>query len=268
MTVMASINPTRVAVAALACAVALSACVASPDAPQTASVDSNPLATSFDDLAQEQNDAGDVETSEEFQWAALAVRAGVAPTRYDVTNNGQRETYDAFVQSVGWILPTLALRPLDFRSFVAWRKNGDEMQVIIISSSTDAAPILHPYSMRPSTPGGVIASPVAGATAAYFERGSDHSAWLGTAGTVKMLEKSVGTACATPTAQVPPKGVVCTAATFSVGFDMTVSKTREDRSRAVDNGAPTRKITAVDQGVAGVKLTFSCVLPASAKGCS
>lgn len=265
---MLSINSTRLAVAALACAAALSACVQSPDAPQSASVDSNPLATSFDELAQEQTNAGDMERSEEFQWAALAVRTGVAPTRYEVTNDGQRETYDAFVQSVDWIVPTLALRPLGFRTFIAWRKDGGAMQVIIISSHTDTAPIMHPYSMRPSAPGGVISSPVAGATGAYFERGSDRSAWLGTGGTVRISEKSVGATCATPTAHAPPKGVTCSAATFAVGFDMTATRTHEEESRAVDPGAPTMKITAADQAVAGVKLTFACVLPASTKGCN
>ena len=170
----------RLVVAILACAV-LAACVDSPSAP-SAAVNDNQLATSFDGLAQEQSAAGDVDRSEEFFWAALALRAGATPTRFDVNNNGTRETYDAFVQSVHWITPTLALRPTGHRTVVAWRKVNDVMQVIILSSQSDAAPIIHPYSMRPSTPGAPIAVAVAGASGAYFERGARKAAWVGTSG--------------------------------------------------------------------------------------
>ncbi len=89
----------------------LTACVDSPTA-ATASADENQLASSFDALAQEQTAAGDVERSEEFRWAALALRAGVAPTRFDVTVDGTLESFSAFVHTVDWILPTLAMRPI------------------------------------------------------------------------------------------------------------------------------------------------------------
>jgi len=254
----------RLVVAILACA-ALAACVDSPSAPSTA-VNDNQLATSFDGLAQEQSAAGDVDRSEEFFWAALALRAGATPTRFDVNNNGTRETYDAFVQSVHWITPTLALRPTGHRTVVAWRKVNDVMQVIILSSQSDAAPIIHPYSMRPSTPGAPIAVAVAGASGAYFERGARKAAWVGTSGQVKMPEKSVGAACSTPNASAPPAGVKCELATYAVAFDMVLSKTT-DGSRTVELAATTKKMNAAEQAVAGVKLTFSCVAPLSDKGC-
>jgi hypothetical protein len=248
----------------LVCAT-LAACVDSPNAPSTP-VNDNQLATSFDGLSAEQAAAGDVDRSEEFAWAALALRAGAAPTRFDVDNNGTRETYDAFVQSVHWITPTLALRPTGHRTVVAWRKVNDVMQVIILSSQSDSAPIFHPYSMRPSTPGAPIAVAVAGASGAYFERGARQAAWVGTSGQVKMPEKGLGEKCSAPNASAPPAGVNCELATYSVAFDMVLSRT-DDGTRTVQAAAVTRKMSAAAQAVAGVKLTFACVAPQSDKGC-
>jgi hypothetical protein len=252
--------------AALSCAF-LSACVDSPSAPTPATAGDIPLATSFDDLAQEQSAAGDVDRSEEFSWAALAVRLGVTPTRFDVSNDGQRQTYDAFVLSVHWTLPTLALRPVGHRTLIAWRKEGDVMQVIIVSSQSDVAPILHPYSMRPSQPGGLILSPIAGASAAYFERGLRKSAWLGTGGQAKIVELSVGGKCNTPNDIPVPNGVSCELATYGVAFDATHGKAPEEKSRTLPSNAATKKLSAPEQKVAGVKMTFNCVLPLSDKGC-
>ena len=85
--------------AALALAVSFTACVDAPSEP-LAATNSNPLATSFEMLAHDQMAANDVERSEEFRWAALALRAGVNPSVLEVTNNGRAELYDAFVHSV------------------------------------------------------------------------------------------------------------------------------------------------------------------------
>ena len=76
---MRRVSALRLGVPLLCCA-ALVGCVDSPSAPESAA-DDNQLAASFDGLAQEQLTDGDVERSEDFRWAALAVRAGVTPTR-------------------------------------------------------------------------------------------------------------------------------------------------------------------------------------------
>jgi len=265
---MRATNSRQWAVALLVCA-SLAACVDSPTAAVAPADTENQLASSFDGLSQEQARAGDVDRSEEFNWAALAVRQGVTPTRFEVSNDGQRESYDAFVHSVQWALSTLALRPMGHRSLIAWRKNDDVMQVIIISSQTDGAPILHPYSMRPAQPGGILASAIAGASAAYFERGSRQSAWLGVSGQVKMSEAAVASLgkCTTPNDRPSPAGIACQLATFSVAFDATLAKTSEEKSRVVPTNAVVKKLTAPEQKGAGVKLTFSCVLPLSDRGC-
>ena len=72
----------------VALAAMLSACVDSPEEP-LAATEQNPLATSFEMLSQEQLFANDVERSEDFRWAALALRIGITPSVIQVTNNGK-----------------------------------------------------------------------------------------------------------------------------------------------------------------------------------
>jgi hypothetical protein len=265
---MSRIGTGRFIIAALFAA-SLVACVDSPSAaadPLAAGTE-NQLATSFEGLAQEQNDAGDVERAEEFRWAALAVRAGVQPARYEVSNNGVREVYSAFVHAAHWVTPALAMRPIGHRTFIAWRKESDVMKVIIIGSFSESAPILHPYSLRLAQPGGVLSSPIAAANGAYFERGTNRSFWIGVGGQVKIEEKSASGSCVRPNDQAPPSGVTCQPARYDVAFDMTVALTLPN-SRIVAVAAPTKTLEAEEQNVGGVKLTFSCVAPASDRGCN
>lgn len=254
----------KVMVAAAALCFALAACVDSPTGSMSAA-DENQLATSFDDLAQEQVAAGDDERGEEFRWAALAVRFGVTPSLFEVRNDGQAEVYSAFVDAVKWTLPILASRPLTHRTFVAWRKTPEKMQVILISSHLDLAPVLHPYSMRLAPGATAQASPVAGAHAAYFERGTNGKAWLGVSGQVRMAEASVAGPCNTPPSN-RPSGVTCELARYAVGFDVMFAPTGP-RPRDVDAAATRKHIVAPEQSVAGVKLTFTCAAPASNTGC-
>jgi hypothetical protein len=249
---------------ALAAGLALMACVDSPSEPASA-VDQNPLATSFDALAQEMATV-DVERSEEFRWAALALRAGVMPSTFSITNNGQAEVYDAFVHAVKWAQPAQSMRPLTHRNLVAWRRNGDLLQMLLVGMATDSAPVLHPYSMRPAAPGGLTASPIAGATAAYFERSpSGGTTWLGIGGFAKIAEQAFSAACV-ENDPVRPSGVTCQRARFAVQLNVQFAKTPNRDSRVVDAASATRRIIAPLQSVAGVKLTFSCLAPTST-GC-
>jgi hypothetical protein len=251
---------------AVAVVVGLSAaCV---DAPVTApnTVDDNQLATGFEDLSQERNAAGDVERGEEFRWAALAIRLGVTPTLFEVTNDGQVEAYQAFVHAVKWSLPVMATRPLTHRTFVAWRKTPEKMQVILISSHLDLAPVLHPYSMRVA-PGTVpTASPIAGAHAAYFERSATSRTWIGVNGQVKLAEESVAGPCNLPESDRTPGGVTCQLARWAVRFNIGFMRARNEGSEP-DLAAALKTIVAAEQQVAGVKLTFTCPVPTSERGC-
>jgi hypothetical protein len=258
-----------IALALLACTASLAACVDSPTeatSPLTQSAD-NQLAQSFESLAAEQSSEGDVERAEEFKWAALAVRAGVQASRYEVDNNGTKEVFSAFVHAAHWVTPTLALRPIGHRTFIAWRKESEVMKVIIIETFNESAPIQHPYSLRPAQPGGILASPLAAATGAYFEHGSSRKAfWIGVSGQVKIGEQSSGGACRAPNDQAPPSGVSCELARYAVSFDMTSALTITG-TRTLAVAAQTRKTSGAPQPVGGVKLTFNCVSPTSDRGC-
>lgn len=237
------------------------ACVDSPSAPLTA-VDSSPLASSFEALSQEMQ-VHDVERSEELRWAALAVRSGVTPSVLEVTNNGVPEVYDAFVHAVRWISTTESLRPAAHRNLVAWRRTGPVLQVLLVGLASDSAPVLHPYSMRPSAPGGELTSPIAGAKAAYFERTSQGgTTWIGIGGAAKIAEETVLSACTDMNSSDPPEGVACQMVRFGVTLSVELAQAPTRDSREVPPGASTRWLHAPDQTVAGVKLLFSCAEPA------
>ena len=255
---------------ALALAASVAACVDAPSEPLAASAPpNNPLAASFDILAAEQMAANDVERGEEFRWAALSLRAGVTPSVLEVTNNGTREVYDAFVHAVAWASLTQAVRPPLHRSLVAWRRSGDVMQVLLVGLVADSAPVLHPLSLR--TAAGIPASPVAGATAAYFERGSSSantagSTWIGISGSAKVAEHPRPEACPSPNDGAKPEGVSCQLTRFGVALNVNFARTRGKDSRDVDPNAPSRRVIAQLQTVAGVRLVFTCATPLST-GC-
>ncbi len=246
----------------------LSACVDSPEEP-LAATQQNPLAESFDMLSQEQMFANDVERSEEFRWAALALREGVTPTVIEMTNGGKPEVYDGFVHAVTWASLTQALRPPLHRSLIAWRRSNDILQVVLVGMAVDSAPVIHPYSMRFPSPGvSTVQSPVRGATAAYFERGGKNSSWLGIGGMAKIAEHPQSAAnCPVPNDDTRPSGVSCQLTRFGIELNVLYAATRSRDSREVDPYAPTRQIIAPSQTVAGVKLVFSCISPLST-GCN
>lgn len=243
----------------------VSACVDAPSEPLAANAPGNPLATSFELLAEEQQAANDVERSEEFRWAALSLRAGVTPSVLQVMNNGKAERYDAFVHAVTWASLTQALRPPLHRSLVAWRRNGDVLQVLLVGTFTDSAPVLHPYSLRP-TSAGDPGSPIAGAKAAYFERGPANTTWMGVGGMAKVAEHPQPLSCPAPNEAFRLDGVNCQLTRFGVGLNVELARTLSRDSREVDPQVATRRLTVTAQTVAGVKLVFTCAEPLST-GC-
>lgn len=249
---------------ALVLAAALSACVDAPGEALAPSTFNNPLATSFDVLADEQMMANDAERSEDFRWAALALRAGVTPSAIEVTNNGTREVYDAFVHAVTWASLTQALRPPFHRSLVAWRRSGDVLQVLLIGMVTDSAPVLNPLSLRPLASDPTAA--IAGAKAAYFERGLLNSTWIGINGFATVAEHPQPETCPMPNEGTRPDGVNCQLTRFGIKLNVAFARTRSRDSRELDAASPERRMLAPGQTVAGVKLVFSCAMPSST-GC-
>jgi hypothetical protein len=119
----------------------------------------DPLAQTFDALAQRSATSGDLARSDGFSHAAIAVRSGVTPTRIEVTNGGQSEAFDAFATSVDWELGIPApTRPPARRNMVAWRRSIDgTLRVLTLSTPRDSAAIISPLSLgatssRPPSP--------------------------------------------------------------------------------------------------------------------
>lgn len=247
--------------AALALAlVGLAACVDSPSAP-LAAVDATPLASSFESLAEEMR-TSDIERSEELRWAAIAVRAGVTPSVLELTNNGVPEIYDAFVHAVRWASTQQTNRPLTHRNLVAWRRQGSMLQVMLVGLATDSAPVVHPYSLRPTTPGGPLTQPILGAKAAYFERGPNGgTSWIGVQGHARVEEVSTGSPCVQPDESTRPAGVACQQSQFDAAMSINFARTPSRDSREVLPESPTRWINVSEQRVVGVKLLFSCQTP-------
>lgn len=253
-------------IAALVVAIAVTACVDAPSEPLTASESpNNPLAASFDVFADEQLRANDLERSEEFRWAALAVRAGVRPSALNVASGGTAEVYDAFVHAAAWVTLTQALRPPQHRSLIAWRRVGEVHKVILIGTVTDSAIVLNPHSLRPSL-GANPAAPFAGAKAAYFERGPANTSWVGVAGFVRVAERPQPAPCPTTNDATRPDGVICQTTRYDVAFSVQFAQTRGRDSRDVAPQGPTRRMIAPAQKVAGAKLIFACAMPLST-GC-
>ena len=246
----------------------VAACVDAPSAPLAATAPpNNPLAATFDVLAEEMA-VNDVERSEEFRWAALSLRSGVTPSLLQVTNEGRSELYDAFVHAVTWTSLTQAVRPPLHRSLVAWRRTGDVLQVLLVGLVSDSAPVIHPYSLRSAS-----TSPIAGATAAYFERGSSASStagstWIGIGGSAKVAEFPPAELCLSPNDAPKPDGVSCQLTHFGVSLNVLFARTQSRDSRVLDVAGPSRRLIAPStQTVSGVRLVFSCATPGS-NGCS
>ena len=239
----------------------LSACVDAPQEP-SANADS-PLASTFDALAKDANSNGDNARGTEFGWAAVAIAAGMTPSQLVVTNNGRRETYDAFVHATT-ISAANVTDGLTTRTLIAWRKVTNALQVIMLSAPDNVSNVLHPASMGPI---GSTGAPFRGAHAAYYERGDNTTTntWIGVGGTVKLTDVNIGTQpceSALPVAS----GVSCSRARFSVSFDVRLGML--PAGTRVPNSVADRTLRAADQQINGLKLAVRCIAPSLRdKGC-
>ncbi|HEY7567944.1 MAG TPA: hypothetical protein VH762_10255 [Gemmatimonadaceae bacterium] len=247
--------------AVAACALLLAGCVDAPQEP-TAATDS-PLASTFDGLGKESTANGDNARGNEFEWAAVAIAAGMTPSQLVVANNGRRETYDAFVHATT-ISASNVTDGLTTRTLIAWRKVTNVLQVIMISAPDNVSNVLHPASMGPISIGN---APFRGAHAAYYERAerATTATWIGTAGTVKLTDVNIGTQ---PCAVALPvtSGVGCVRARFNVSFDVKLSLL--PAGSRVPNAVADRTLRANDTVINGLKLSVRCIAPSlEVKGC-
>lgn len=237
------------------------ACVDAPQEPGAAT--DSPLASTFDGLSKEATANGDNARGNEFEWAAVAIAAGMTPSPLAVTNNGRRETYDAFVHATTITLSHVT-DGLTTRTLIAWRKATNVLQVIMMSAPDNVTNVLHPASMGPIS---ISNAPFRGAHAAYYERPErgTTATWIGTAGTVKLTDMNLGTrAC--EVALPVTSGVSCVRARFNVSFDVKLSLL--PAGSRVPNGTADRTLRATETAINGLKLAVRCIAPSlDVKGC-
>lgn len=251
---------TRLVLSALV--IIASACVDAPSAPSSAAED-NILAASFDALSREASQQGDVERSQEFVWASIAVRGGVVPSKLQIRIDGAVQSFDAMVHAVGWTSPSAAQRVGTHRTLLAWRRAGGSLQTLMISSSADVAPVQNPLSASVAAS---LNSPFVGAHVLYSVRGTTSGTWPGVNGTVRMVEGSLATACAPSTGTSVPNGVTCVQTTYRVAFDVGIQGALAN-SRLPDANNAVLRLVAAEQQVNGAKLTLACANPKSESGC-
>jgi hypothetical protein len=240
----------------------LASCVDAPQEPTAAS--DSPLASTFDGLSKEATANGDNARGNEFEWAAVAIAAGMTPSQLVVANNGRRETYDAFVHATT-ISTANVTDGLTTRTLIAWRKPTNVLQVIMISAPDNVSNVLHPASMGPIS---VSNAPFRGAHAAYYERPERGitSTWIGTAGAVKLTDVNIGAAQPCEVALPVTSGVSCARARFSVSFDVKLAVL--PAGSRVPNAVADRTLRATDTAINGLKLSVRCIAPSlEVKGC-
>lgn len=241
----------------------LAACVDAPTQ-ATSVADDNILAASFDALSREALQQGDLERSQEFVWAALAVRGGNIPSKLQINRGGLLESYEAMVHAVAWTSPTAEQRAVSHRTLLAWRRIGSLLQTLMVSSTADVAPVQNPLSMSASTS---LAAPFAGAHVLYSERGDNSATWVGVNGTVRLSPVSgTATPCTPANGTSAPKGVTCQALKYTVALDVSIQGASPETRLPVSSSLVLR-LTAAEQQVNGARLTLSCATPTSDKGC-
>jgi hypothetical protein len=262
---------------ALAVAVlSLAACVDAPNSTGPTSPD-DPLAQTFDALAQQSATSGDLARSDGFSHAAISVRSGVTPTRIEVRNGSVNEAFDAFATSVDWDLSVPApVRPPARRYTVAWRRAVDgTLRVLTVSTPRDSAPVVSPLSLVGTTSPGAVFS---GASAMYHEgialtQGLPDlsETWYGTAGWVKVRTISSAGACPPRTDRTGElKGVTCEVGRFALRFVATFQRItiRGGIASPANPPVPPRTLSvAADHQMNGLALKFACVAPSSETGC-
>ncbi|MCC6317915.1 MAG: hypothetical protein IT361_09515 [Gemmatimonadaceae bacterium] len=263
------------AIAAGCALMALAACVDSPESFASSADNGDPLALTFDELAQQAAASGDASRAEGFTYAAIAARSGIAPSRFEVRTGSGVEAYEAFVSAISWqVSGAVALRVPAHRSVTAWRRTPDGVtRILSMTTPSDSAAVLNPMSLNPAGP---LAAAFAGASALYQERrklnngasgASSDVFFLATRGVVMIREVLTGAACPRPSSAAAFKGITCQQAQYNVRFDVTMQAVQRRPYEVIAGGEVRRFWWPGDQKVAGYKLTFSCAVVNSATGC-
>lgn len=235
----------------LAC-VALTAC--EDDSTGPATIDLRLAAWTFDALSRSRIEAGDGSGATAARHAALALRAGIRPTRVSITVDGVAEDYLALEieHAFGDVpdLHSISPAPLFIRTMVAWRDGTPDrfLAIYVLGDTGTFRPFFTLVGASESRP--VFESIATGAV--LFERGGPP--FFGITGGARTTRQSIGIECPTPpmSSLMPPFGATsCRRAAFLTRFTMTANETGQFTS-----GAPSRVVQMGLQEVAGVRFEY------------
>lgn len=212
-------------------------------------------ASRFDALGQSRIQAGDGFGAIAARHAALAIRAGIRPTRVSITVDGSTEQYLALqVEHAfpGVTADPLVIPPLVIRSMVAWRGSRAE-RVISITVPGDTGTFSNLILASELPPEGPLL--LAPSVGVMFERGGP--AFFSVDGGARSTRQSIGAECPVPRrstqTSLPVLGpTTCHAAVFFTRFNMRVVEgsvlgTTGVRARVVQMGA---------HDIAGIRLVY------------
>lgn len=244
--------------AAFALGALLLGCGDDPTGP--APLDLRLAALTFDVLERSRTETGDGLGATAAQHAAMALRAGVRPTRVSITVDGATDEYWALEVEHAFgddltLSPVLTL-PIVLRQMVAWR--GDEpRRVISISVASDTGTFSRFQLLDVVLPGNTVPL-FPSSFGVLFERGT----WpfLAESGGARATRGSLGAECPLPaqrrmtaTSLAPIfSPISCHRATFSTRFTMVVRQAPLDGPATVT----TRTVSMGDHTIEGIQLKY------------
>ena len=194
------------------------------------------LAAELETAAKDARAAGDSERGAAFEYAAEAARLGIQPSTLVVTNDGEEQRFDAFVNAVDQRGRTEADR-VGRRTLTGWRRTDVGTQLIFIGS-----PAAHAQVSRAAND----------AAAGYYDART-RTRWTGVSGSVTIAEVESGGSCGIVSRASRTSTTSCTKAVFEVGFDVRFELDGTDRSGA--RPSHVKGISAESQRINGAKVS-------------
>jgi hypothetical protein len=228
----------------------LAACEDDTTGPST---DLRLAAWTFDALSRARIDVGDGDGAIAASNAALALRAGIRPTRVRITVDGVTEDYLALEteHAFGDDPPAgLLFSPqIVWRTMIAWR-GGSPHRFVAIGVFGDTS-VFTPFRLL-AVPGASSVIDWMLINGVVFERGGP--AFVGVAGGAHSTRESTGAACDIPRGRLftpPLEPISCHRALFRTRFTMTAN----ELSR-LSTGAGSRVVQMDSQDVAGAQFVY------------
>lgn len=233
-------------------------CGDDPTSPAT--LDLRLAALTFDALQRSRTETGDGLGATAAQHAAMALRAGVRPTRVSLTVDGSTDEYWALEVEHAFgddftLSPVLTL-PIVLRQMVAWR-GDDPRRVVSISVVSDTGTFTRIQALDLALPGNTVPL-FPFASGVLFERGD----WpfLAESGGARATRQALGAECPLPARRRTTASSIaqifsptsCHRATFSTRFTMVVRHAPPEGPAVL----ATRTVSMGDHTIEGIQLKY------------